>query len=188
MKHFIVFLDTAFVHVQHQYTCIDNNSNRFIKYPPFPSVLPSVTLFCPDAYLGSGLSDVIVFYRNMSLHMRMAHTRFGCTAPTGNTVMAPCYFQIYIVDREIFCLDAFLINGLTDFIVFYRNTSLHMRTAHTRFGCTEPTENETYGPFFLSNIHSTDKLSVRTHILTKWESRQLLARIWSTGYGTQVDP
>jgi len=29
----------------------------------------------------------------------MALTRFHCTAPTGNRVMALFYFQIYIVDR-----------------------------------------------------------------------------------------
>jgi len=42
---------------------------------------------------------LLSFYRNMYLHMRTAHTRFGCTAPTGNRVMALVYFQIYIVDR-----------------------------------------------------------------------------------------
>jgi len=41
---------------------------------------------------------LLSFYRNMNLHMWTAHTRFGCTAPTGNRVMALCYFQIYIVD------------------------------------------------------------------------------------------
>ena len=29
---------------------------------------------------------LLSFYRNMNLHMRTAHTRFGCTAPTGNRV------------------------------------------------------------------------------------------------------
>ena len=42
---------------------------------------------------------LLSFYRNMNLQMRTAHTRFCCTAPTGNRVMALCYLQIYIVDR-----------------------------------------------------------------------------------------
>jgi len=42
---------------------------------------------------------ILSLYRNMYLHMRTAHTEFGCTAPNGNRVMALCYFQIYIVDR-----------------------------------------------------------------------------------------
>jgi len=45
--------------------------------------------------------------------MRTAHTKFGCTAPTGNRVMALCYFQIYIVDSP----DSYLGNGFSDFIV-----------------------------------------------------------------------
>ena len=42
---------------------------------------------------------------------------------------------------------------------------LHLRTAHTRFGCTA---SIVYGLLLLSNVHSktaTRLLSVRTHIL-----------------------
>jgi len=42
---------------------------------------------------------LLSFYRDMYLHMRTAHTKFGCTAPTGNKVMALFYFQTYIEDR-----------------------------------------------------------------------------------------
>ena len=64
---------------------------------------------------------LLAFYRNKYLYMRTtAHTKFGCTAPTGNRVMALCYFQIYIVDRLTFCLDAYLGNGLSDFIICCR--------------------------------------------------------------------
>ena len=40
----------------------------------------------------------------------MAHTRYSCTAPTGNRVMALFYFHIYIVDGT-FRVDAYLGNG-----------------------------------------------------------------------------
>ena len=65
------------------------------------SVYPSVRFFCPDAYLCSGFLDFIVILQEyeLALHMRTAHTKFGCTSPTGNRVMALCYFQIYIVNR-----------------------------------------------------------------------------------------
>ena len=46
-----------------------------------------------------------------------AHTRFSCTAPTGNRVMALCYCQIYILDRWTFCPYVYLGNGSSDFII-----------------------------------------------------------------------
>jgi len=63
------------------------------------SVHVSVTLFCPNAYLGNGFSDFIVILQEYKLAYEDSHIKFGCTAPTGNRVMALCYFQIYIVDR-----------------------------------------------------------------------------------------
>ena len=44
---------------------------------------------------------LLSFYRNLYLHMRVAHIRVGCTAPTGNRVMALCYIQIYIVELSV---------------------------------------------------------------------------------------
>ena len=46
---------------------------------------------------------ILSFYRNMNLHMRTAHTRFNCTATTGNIVMAFVSFN--------------LGNGFSDFII-----------------------------------------------------------------------
>jgi len=37
---------------------------------------------------------LLSFYRNMYLHLRTAHTMFGCTA---SIVYGLCYFQMYIV-------------------------------------------------------------------------------------------
>ena len=52
--------------------------------------------------------------------MRTTHTRFGCTAPTGNKVMALCYFQIYLVDRYTFRPYVYLGNGFSDCIITCR--------------------------------------------------------------------
>ena len=77
----------------------------------FPSVLLSVRPpVRPSCF--SIRTDILVmdfqillsFYRNMYLHMKTAHIRFRCTAPTGNRGMALCYFQIYIVDRSTLSL------------------------------------------------------------------------------------
>ena len=48
--------------------------------------------FCPSSFslrthiLVMDFQILLSFYRNMYLHMRTAHTRFGCTPPTGNRV------------------------------------------------------------------------------------------------------
>ena len=60
---------------------------------------------------------LLSFYRNMFLHMRTAHTRFRCTAPTGNRVMALCYFQIYLVDRYTFRPYVYLVMDFTKIVL-----------------------------------------------------------------------
>ena len=78
------------------------------------SVRPSILLSCFSVWTHILVMDfqiILSFYRNMNLH-----TKFGCTAPTGNRVMALCYFKTYIVDSETFCQDAYLGNGFSDFI------------------------------------------------------------------------
>ena len=77
----------------------------------------------------------------------MAHTRFGCTAPTGNRVMALCYFQIYIV-RQLSVQTYILVMDSQILLSFHRNMKLHMRMAHTRFGCTAPTGNRVMDLFY----------------------------------------
>ena len=100
------------------------------------------------------------FYRNMYLHMRTAHTRFGCTAPAGNRV---CYFQIYIVIRTHIFRLYYSLRKILRGILFWRYLSVlplsiwlwtteSWPKAHCEVTCLLP--------------------------LTKWESCQLLAKIW----------
>ena len=60
---------------------------------------------------------LLSFCRNMFLHMRTAHTKFGSIAPTGNRVMALCYFQIYLVDRYTFRPDVYLVTDFTKIVL-----------------------------------------------------------------------
>ena len=121
---------------------------------------PSITLFCPDAYLGNGFQILLSFYRNMYLHMRTAHTRFGCTAPAGNRV---CYFQIYIVIRTHIFRLYYSLRKILRGILFWRYLSVLPLS------------------IWLWTTESWPKAHcevTRLLPLTKWESCQLLAKIW----------
>ena len=111
----------------------------------------------------------------MYLHMRTAHTRFGCTPPTGNRVMALFYFQIYkytdklsvwthilVMDYQISLSPAEDFEGDIVLALSCCPSSFHPAgrlwtteswpKAHCEVTCLPP--------------------------LTKWESCQLLAKIW----------
>ena len=104
--------------------------------------------------------------------MRTANTRFGCTAPTGNRVMALCYFQIYI-DKlsalvHILVMDFhFLLSPAEDFtgdIVLA--LSVHLSSFRPS-GLLWTTES-------WPKVHSE---VICLLPLTKWESCQFLAKI-----------
>ena len=58
-------------------------------------VLPCVR----HTFLGNGFSDFIVILQEYVLAYEDGSHQVWLLAPTGNRVMALCYFQIYIVDR-----------------------------------------------------------------------------------------
>ena len=62
----------------------------------------------------------------------------GYLIPLGNRVMALCYFQIYIV-RQLSVQTYTLVMDFQILLSLYRNMNMHMRTAHTTFGCTAST-------------------------------------------------
>ena len=143
-------------------------------FEAFPSVRPSRFSFRTHIFV-MDFQIVLSFYRNMNLHMRTAHTRFCCTALTGNRVMAFCYFQIYIVDRSNFCPDAYLGYGFSDFIIPCRRIRggycFDVVCPSFLFPSGRPAMD--YGKLTKGALWS--HLPPTTD---NWESGQLLAKIW----------
>ena len=106
---------------------------------------------------------LLSFYRNMYLHMRTAHTRFGCTAPTGNRVMALLLLS-NIHSTQINFLSGRISHGFSDFIItcrrFQGDIVLALSVRLSSF------------PPFGRHCEVTCLLP-----LTKWKSCQLLAKI-----------
>ena len=132
-------------------------------------VLPCVR----HTFLGNGFSDFIVILQEYVLAYEDGSHQVWLLGPTGNRVMALCYFQIYIVDRYTFCLDAYLGNGFSDFII----PSRRFRGGYC-FGVVYPSFRPA-GRLWTTESWPKAHCEVTCLLpLKKWESCQLLAKIW----------
>ena len=118
-----------------------------VRPKPFPSFRPSIDsvrthIFVMDFHI------LLSFYRNMYLHMRTAHNKYGCTTLTGNRVTALCYFQIYIVD-------SWQINLIAK--LYYLNICSHVQSYKTRYTINISTDKL---------INKTNQLTYKLHLIS----------------------